>query len=323
MTSVVTGDAPVDSVRGLAQVEHLVGRTPTMRIGVDRPELARFFLKLEGCNPTGSVKDRAAFRMINAAVTSARFESGVTLLDASSGNMACALAYFAARLNLPATVVVSSKLTAEKRWFLEYFGASIVVVGDRTIDGNDYCRVLAAADAEGRYLFLDQLHNWNNPAAHYATTGPEILAAHPDCRMVVGSLGSGGTLYGTAKYLKERVRDLIVVAVEASAGSKMPGVGGFDDGDYMTPFIEAGRREKLFDVSAKVSLEQAAAQLLAGRRDGLFGGLQTGAVVRAAYEAARERDLDGDVVIIAGDTGWKNVQSLASARSAFDPSSTT
>lgn len=305
-----------DSLAGLAHVARLVGSTPHLPIRYADPPHATFHLKLEGQNPTGSVKDRAGLWMIREAITPAVVEAGPTLLDASSGNMACALVYFGALVGLPATMVVSSKLTKEKRSFLEHFGATLIEIGSTTIEGNRHCRELADGPERDRYLFLDQLHNWSNPQAHYDGTGPEIYRAFPHLRMLVGSLGSGGTLLGTARYLKERIPDLVVVATESAAGTRMPGVGGFDEGDYITPFIQAGLDERSFDVRFKATLADSARELLAQRGQGVFGGLQTGAVLCAARETARTREIAGDVVVISGDSGWKNVESLASIRTA-------
>ena len=291
----------------------LVGCTPHVRVKNDLSE--RIYIKLESQNPTGSVKDRACVSLIRDALARdaddpGALRPGKILLDASSGNMACAIAYFGRILGYQARLFSSSKLTADKRAFIEYFGASLDITGTFTIEGNHACREIAEAEPE-RYCFLDQLHNWANPKAHVESTGPEILNAHPELSMVVASLGSGGSLYGTASFLKERLPDLVVVAVEAAAGTRLPGTGAFDDGDYITPFIQKGRDDGLFDHRIQVSYEQAAEATRRLRDQGIFTGIQTGGVFHSCLEAVRRTGVEGDVVFLAGDSGWKNMEKLA------------
>jgi [CysO sulfur-carrier protein]-thiocarboxylate-dependent cysteine synthase len=292
-------------------VLELVGNTPHARVRCGEPACAPLFLKLEGYNPTGSIKDRAGLRLIQEALASASLRPGMTLLDASSGNMGCALAYFGRLLGFTARVVSSSKLTEDKEGFMRYFGAEVERVGDFTIEGNRRCSELAAAAAD-RYCFLDQLHSWANPQAHFDTTGPEILAEFPGLAMLVGSLGSGGSLFGTAQFLKQRRPAVTVVAVEAAAGTRLPGTGAFSDGDYVTPFIARGYRDQIFDHRIKIDHESAAAMTRQLRDRGIFAGLQTGGVCHAAVAAAHDLGIAGEVVVLSGDSGWKNMSKLVS-----------
>ena len=291
-------------------VEQMVGRTPHLRIRSDEAPDARLHVKLEGWNPTGSVKDRAGLRMIREVLECGALAPGRVLLDASSGNMACAIAYFGRVLGFPAELAVSSKLTEDKRRFLQFYGARLHDVGTFTIEGNRFCRELAEGPGGERYCFLDQLHNWANPRAHYEGTGPEILAAFPDVRMVVGSLGSGGTLFGTGLFLRERRPGVRIVAVQSAPGVKIPGTGSFDDGDYVTPFIRRGTDEGVFDRVVRITEADAVRRTLELRDRGVFVGLQTGGVYHAALGAALEEGVRGDVVFISGDSGWKNTDKL-------------
>ena len=291
-------------------VMQMVGRTPHVLVRCAEAPAARIHVKLEGFNPTGSLKDRACLYMIRSLQARGALQAGMTLLDASSGNMACAIAYYGKLLGYPTTVVANSKLTADKRNFIEYYGATLHLVGDFTIEGNRFCRELA--ERERHYCFLDQLHNWDNPRAHYETTGPEILQDFPAAAMVVCSLGSGGTLLGTTQFLKEQRPDIKVVAVQAAAGTKLPGTGSFDDGDYVTPFIRKGIEERLFDQVVKITEQDAVRRTGQLKEQGLFCGLQTGGVLHAALSALRDSDVAGDVIIISGDTGWKNMAKLLS-----------
>lgn len=288
----------------------LVGRTPHVRVRCGEPETAAVYLKLEGYNPTGSIKDRAGNYLIQASLESGRLRPGMTLLDASSGNMGCAIAYFGRLLGYSTRVVSSSKLTEDKRGFMRYFGAEVEKVGDFTIEGNLICRKMAEEEPD-QYCFLDQLHSWVNPKAHYETTGPEILAEFPQVAMLVGSLGSGGALFGTAQFLKENRPDVTVVAVQAAPGTRLPGTGAFDDGDYVTPFIQRGYDERIFDHQVKIDYESAVAKTRELRDQGIFAGLQTGGVCHAAVACSHDLGIQGDVVVLSGDSGWKNMEKLS------------
>ena len=288
----------------------MVGKTPHVRVQTPESARARVYVKLEGCNPTGSVKDRAGLQMIRGKLDAGELRPGMTLLDASSGNMGCAIAYFGTLLGYATELVASSKLTAEKKSFLVYYGATVHQIGDFTIEGNRYCRELVERSQPGRYCFLDQLHNWDNPRASYQTLGPEILADFPDVAMVVGSLGSGGSLLGTAQFLKAHRPRVKIVAVQAARGTRLPGTGSFDDGDYVTPFIRKGIDERVFDHIVKIHERDAAGRTVLLKSQGLFCGLQTGGVLHAALASVADLEVDGDVVIISGDSGWKNMDKL-------------
>jgi [CysO sulfur-carrier protein]-thiocarboxylate-dependent cysteine synthase len=289
----------------------LVGNTPVVRCrNADLPSTARLWIKMEGFNPTGSVKDRACKFLLRDALQRGTLQPGMTILDASSGNMACSIAYFGRVLDYKVRVVCGSKLTADKANFIRFFGAELTRHGHITLEANRFCREEISASAPDKYCFLDQLHNWANPKAAYETMGPEIFNDFPDVAAVVGSLGSGGTMYGTAKYLKDRAAPALVITTEASTGTKLPGTGGFDDGDYITPFIGKGLSEGLFAHRQKISYADAVKRTGELAYQGFFVGLQTGGVVQAAIHAARALDISGDIVAISGDSGWKNMDVL-------------
>jgi len=289
----------------------LVGRTPCVNFRPADACPARIWIKLEGFNPTGSVKDRAAIYNIRSAIEAGQLKPGKTIIDASSGNMASALAYFGMTMGFPVAVACSSKLTTEKAALIKYFGAELIRIGDFTIEASNYCRDVMVVKEPERYCFLDQLHNWNNPRAHFETTGPEILAEFPALDAVVGSLGSGGTMNGVARFIKQNRPGARVVTVEAESGTRIPGTGAFCDGDYVTPFIEQLRSAVLVDHRLSVSLESAKARTRELTRQGFYCGIQTGGVAHAAIKIAIENDLRGDVVVISGDAGWKNMDKLA------------
>src|SRR5262245_42932740 len=287
-----------------------VGRTPCLPYHPPEQIRARIWIKLEGYNPTGSVKDRGCIYILRGAIERGLIAKGKTLLDASSGNMACALAYFGAILGHPVSVVCSSKLTNHRAHFIKYWGAELLTVGDFTIEGNLYCRETLLAKDPDRYVFLDQLRNWDNPRAHFETTGPEIIADFPQIAAVAGSLGSGGTMNGVARYIKKQNENVRIVTVEAAPGTKIPGTGAFTDGDFVTPFIEQLWERKYVDSRQAVTLEQAQIRTRDLAKQGFFCGVQTGGVVDAAVRSAIELGLEGDVVAISGDAGWKNMDKL-------------
>ncbi len=247
--------------------------------------------------------------MLKAMKRDPRWDQSKILIDASSGNMGCSLAYFGKAMRVNVRIVGSSKLTAEKRQFMEYFGATVETTGDFTIEGSMYCRELTESDP-GKWYFLDQLHNAENPAAHFKGTGPEILSKVPGVTAVVGSIGSGGTLLGIARYLKQQDERIKVFAVEAAPGTRLPGTAALVDGDYRTPFIEEGFAHNLFDLSVQVSEAEAIDVARSLTSAGVFGGLQTYAVIAAACRLIESHALRGDIVAISGDTGWKNMDSL-------------
>lgn len=287
----------------------LVGDTPLapLRLRTPRGGHTVVHLKLEGSNPTGSVKDRAARAMLCDAVESGRLQPGMVLLDASSGNMACSLSAMGAALGHEVAVVCNGSLTTGKRRFIEHFGARLIAndYGPYTYDGYRKCLDLLEARGE-RFFFLDQLHNWCNPQAHQSGTGPEILHDLPDVRMIVGSIGSGGTMLGVSRAVRSVAEGVRIIAVVSAPGSRLPGVGVFDDGDYRTPFVEAATVERAFDATIPVTVRNALRTLSETVRNGLSCGPQTGAVLHAALLAADEYAVDDGIVVLSGDAGWKN-----------------
>ena len=285
----------------------MVGNTPLLQFKTDEIKGSRVFVKLEGWNPTGSIKDRACIYNIRGAIKDGKLKKDMTILDASSGNMACA--YYGAIMGYNTQLVCGSKLTTDKANFIKYLGAKLIMHGDFTIEANSYCRDIIIKESPERYCFLDQLHNDNNPLASYESLGPEIYNDIPEIKMIVGSLGSGGSMYGTSKYLKEQNKDVLSVTVESGSGYKIPGTGTFVDGDYVTPFIKKGRKE-VFDDSISIELPNAQKRTQQLLKQGIFVGWQTGGVLDATIQAINKHNIKGDVVMISGDSGWKNIDKL-------------
>jgi [CysO sulfur-carrier protein]-thiocarboxylate-dependent cysteine synthase len=309
MKDVMPDDSMLRSERYFEALASMVGNTPLLNVPSPAASDAQLLVKLEGYNPTGSVKDRACVAMLKAMKQDPGWDWSKTLIDASSGNMGCSIAYFGKALGVNVRIVSSRKLTAEKRQFMNYFGAAVETVGDFTIEGNRYCEDIAASDP-AKWHFLDQLHNSENPAAHVRGTGPEILSKVPEVTAVIGSIGSGGTLLGIGRYLKQVNDKIKIFAVEAASGTRLPGTAALVDGDYRTPFIEEGFKRNIFDLSIQVSEAEALDMARLLTSTGVFGGLQTYAVIAAAWRLIESYKLRGDVVAISGDTGWKNMDSL-------------
>lgn len=286
-----------------------IGNTPIVKVSNKERADLELFMKLEGENPTGSIKDRTALGIINNEIKEGRLIKGKTILDASSGSYACSLSYFGQILGFPVKVISGSKLTEDKRKFINYFGADLSQVGDFTIEGNHYCRELIESD-KNKYCFLDQLHNWVNPETHYTTTGPEILKSIPDVDAIAFSLGSGGTLSGIAKFLREKKSNIKLIAITSSSGTKIPGTGSFVDGDYVTPFIKELHDLKSLDYLAEIDLSMAFEGVRVLKKQGFYVGIQTGAVFQGTMKAISEMGITGKILMISGDSGWKNSDKL-------------
>jgi cysteine synthase len=293
-------------------IEQMVGNTPVVEIDLNLGKKINTFIKLEGYNPTGSIKDRTALFIIKEKLRSGELTSGKIILDASSGSFACSMAYFGKIFGFPVLTVTGSKMTEDKLKFVKYFGANNISIDAKfTIEGNRYCKDVLIAEKPNYYCFLDQLHNWENPNAHYQTTGSEILRDFPNISAVAFSIGSGGTLCGVSKYLKEHNPKTKIIAVTANKGTKIPGTAAFLDGEYETPFIKDFINDNRIDYTAVINEEMAIKNVIELRSKGLYVGIQTGGVIQGIKDAIKELDLTGDILLISGDSGWKNSEKLS------------
>lgn len=290
-------------------VTDLIGNTPLLRYKTDEVSGVEIYVKLESQNPTGSIKDRAAIYNILDAIKSGALAPGKTILDASSGNMACALAFYGKIMGYPVRVICNSKLTQDKKQFIEYFGAELSVYGDITVEGNRLCKEMAGKEPD-KYCFLDQLHNWANPKASYETLAPEIMKAMPGVAAIAGSMGSGGSMCGVGRFFREHSPQTKIFTSQAASGTKIPGTGAFVDGDYVTPFITEMQEKKLYDDTFQVHLAQAEKRTKELAAQGIFGGVQAGGVLHALIEGINKYGIRGKVVMVIGDSGWKNMDKL-------------
>jgi [CysO sulfur-carrier protein]-thiocarboxylate-dependent cysteine synthase len=279
----------------------LVGNTPLVELKRLTPKASvRIYAKLEGQNPTGSIKDRVAKAMIDAAEASGELEPGRELLEPTSGNTGISLALIAKLKGYPLTCVMPANATEERRRLLRLYGATIV---DSPADQGSNGAVklaLELAASEPRYYMPFQYGNEANPRAHYEGTGAEIVEALDRVDVLVAGLGTGGTLMGTGARLRETFPDVVVAAAEPLPGDPVMGLRSLEDG-YVPPILDVSKLDRKVLVSNAESVT-AVHQLL--DREGIFAGISAGAVVHVARKLAAELD-DGVVVCILADAGWK------------------
>ena len=278
-----------------------IGSTPL----VELPKLAphdgvRLYAKLEGANPTGSIKDRVAVAMVEAAEAAGSLERGRELLEPTSGNTGISLALVAKLKGYGLTCVMPENATPERVRLLELYGARIVF-SPASQGSNGAVRMAQRIAAEDdRYLMLNQYANEANPRAHYEGTGAEIADALPHVDALVAGLGTGGTLMGAGERLRESFSDLVVAAAEPLQGDLVYGLRSLADG-YVPPILDVSRLDRKILVSNEESV-RGVRELL--DREGIFAGVSSGAVVHVARQLAAELD-DGTVVCVLADGGWK------------------
>ena len=279
----------------------LVGSTPLVELPRLSPKPSvRLYAKLEGQNPTGSIKDRVAKAMIEAAVASGELEPGRGLLEPTSGNTGISLALIAKLKGYPLTCVMPANATEERRRLLRLYGATIVESPADQGSNGAVRLALELAEREPRYFMPFQYANEANPRAHYEGTGAEIAEALDRVDVLVAGLGTGGTLMGTGDRLRESFPDVVVAAAEPLPGDPVMGLRSLDDG-YVPPILDVSKLDRKVLVSNEDAVG-AVRDLL--EREGLFAGVSAGAVVHVARKLAAELD-EGVVVSVLPDGGWK------------------
>jgi len=267
----------------------LVGNTPLVEITQLSPNPnVQIFAKLEGQNPTGSVKDRIAKFMIEAAEADGSLQPGQTILEPTSGNTGIALALIASLRGYHLKVVMPDAVSQERIELLEAFGAEIIYSpGDLGTNGS--VAMAREVGAEHPDWFMPfQYENQNNPRAHYETTAPEIIADLPDLDAFVAGLGTGGTLTGTGRRLKEHNPAIRVIAAAPHPGDMVQGLRSLEEG-YIPPVFS----ETSFKMTKQLAQDA-----------GIFAGISSGAAARAAQRAAERMD-SGKIVVLLADGGWK------------------
>ncbi len=279
-----------------------IGNTPLVEMPHLSPSRSvRLFAKLEGHNPTGSVKDRIARSMIEEAEASGALRPGMTILESTSGNTGIALSMIGRVKGYPVTVVMPDNLTPERSELLTLFGARIVYSPGGE-GSNGAIRVAQELAASGDYYYPYQYGNLANPLAHYRTTGPEILRDLPDVDVFVAGLGTGGTLTGVGRYLKEQRPSAQIVAAEPLPGEAVQGLRSLEEG-FTPPILDASLLDRKILVSNRDSV--VGVRLLA-EREGIFAGVSSGANLHVALRVARGMER-GNIVVLMCDGGWKYV----------------
>ena len=282
-----------------------VGRTPL--VGLPRlsplPEV-RLWAKLEDRNPTGSVKDRAAFYMVEQAEKDGLLQPGSVILEPTSGNTGISLAMVAKLRGYRLTVVMPENTSAERRQLLEMYGATIIY-SPAAGGSNEAVRVAKRLAAENPdWIMLYQYGNEANARAHYETTGPELLADLPEITHFVAGLGTTGTLMGTGRYLREHVPGVKIVAAEPRYGELVYGLRNIDEG-FVPELYDESVLTTRFSVSSADALA-ATRELL--NAEGIFAGISAGCALHAAMAMGAKAVDAGeraDIALIVADGGWK------------------
>jgi cysteine synthase B len=279
----------------------LVGSTPLVELPHLSPKPSvRLYAKLEGQNPTGSIKDRVAKAMIETAEASGELEPGRRLLEPTSGNTGISLALVAKLRGYPLTCVMPANVTEERRRLLRLFGAEIVDSPSEAGSNGAVRLALELAERDPSLFMPFQYANEANPRAHYEGTGAEIALALDRVDVLVAGLGTGGTLMGAGERLRESFPDVVVAAAEPLPGDEVMGLRSLADG-YVPPILDVSKLDRKLLVS---NAESVAGLRLLLDREGIFGGVSSGAVVHAALRLAHELD-DGVIVCVLADGGWK------------------
>ncbi|NLD78267.1 MAG: cysteine synthase family protein [Acidimicrobiales bacterium] len=282
----------------------LIGNTPTVDISPLSPNPGvRIYAKLEGQNPGGSVKDRAAKYMIEAAERDGLLSPGATVLESSSGNTGIALAMICKVKGYALKVVLPENVSVERRQALEVWGTEIIPSPASEGSNGAMRRAQTLAEENPEWWFPFQYGNDANPRSHYEGTGPEILADVPDVTHFVAGLGTAGTLMGVGTYLKEQKPDVQVWAIEPPAGEMVDGLKNFDEG-FVPPVFTDWNGYELLDRKMIVRPRESIEWTRRLTEVGVFAGISSGAIAAGAAKCAEAID-EGVVVMIVCDGGWK------------------
>ncbi|HLF35501.1 MAG TPA: cysteine synthase CysM [Cyclobacteriaceae bacterium] len=283
----------------------LVGNTPLVDIRhvIKKPGV-RIMAKLEGNNPGGSVKDRAAFGMVKGAIERGELQKGMQLIEPTSGNTGIALAMVANLFGVSIELIMPENSTQERIDTMKAYGAKVTLTpAEGSIEASiDYANRKVA---EGGYFMLNQFANPDNYKAHFRTTGPEIWKdTGGKITHFVSSMGTTGTIMGVSRYLKEQNPDIRIVGVQPTDGSKIPGIRRWPR-EYLPKIFEPSRVDQTIDVSEDESIEMT--NRLA-REEGIFAGMSSGGAVAAASRLVQDID-NGLVVCIICDRGDRYLSS--------------
>ena len=273
----------------------LIGNTPLVisQHLVQNPNV-KLLLKLEGNNPGGSVKDRAAYNMIKSAIERGDIKKGDKLIEATSGNTGIALAMIAQLFNIEIELVLPEDSTIERTQTMRAYGATVILTPASTgiIGSRDYADKKVA---EGGYIMLNQFANEDNWKAHYNTTGPEIWEdTEGTVTHFVSAMGTTGTIIGTSTYLKEKKPSIKIVGAQPSDGSQIPGIRKWPQ-EYLPKIFDASKVDTVIEVS---ETEARAMTKRLAKEEGVFAGMSSGGSVAAALKIAETIESGVIVAII-------------------------
>ncbi len=291
--------------------------SPSWNGGEDGSPHVRLWAKLEDRNPTGSIKDRPALRMIEDAERDGLLHPGATILEPTSGNTGISLAMAALLKGYQMVCVMPENTSIERRQILELYGARIIFSPAEGGSNTAVARAKELAAEHPSWVMLYQYGNSSNTAAHYEGTGPELLADLPEITHFVAGLGTTGTLMGTGRFLRERIPDVQIVAAEPRYG----------EGVYALRNIDEGFIPELYDPSVLTTRYSVGSYEAVKRTrelvhvEGIFAGISTGAVLHAALGMAAKAAKAGeraDIAFVVADAGWKYLSTGAYAGSLDD-----
>ena len=279
-----------------------IGNTPLIELqSMELNEGVRIFAKLEGQNPTGSLKDRIAKYMIEKAEREGQLTHDKIILEPTSGNTGISLAFVGKLKGYRVTVVMPDSVSPERTQLLLAYGAEIIYSeGSKGTNGSVEMAQEIMASSNGRYFMPYQYGNDANPGAHYETTGREIIEDLPEVDVFVAGLGTGGTLMGVGRRLKEYNPDIRVIAVAPELGDQIEALRCLEDG-FIPPILDISLLDARMMVGGNDAFHMTKELLT---REGIFAGVSSGSVVYAAVKMAQRMD-QGNIVCLLADGGWK------------------
>lgn len=280
-------------------IDACIGHTPLVRLQrLNEGSNNTILLKLEGNNPAGSVKDRAALSMIVKAEQRGQIHPGDTLIEATSGNTGIALAMVAAIKGYKMVLIMPDNLSMERRWAMQAYGAELILVSKE--EGMEGARDLALAmEADSKGKVLNQFGNDDNPLAHYETTGPEIWQqTQGEITHFVSAMGTTGTIMGTSRFMKEQNGNIQIVGLQPQEGASIPGIRRWPK-EYMPTIFEANRVDRVIDISQQDA--EATMKALA-TKEGIFCGVSSGGSVAGALQLSKQVE-NATIVAIVCDRG--------------------
>jgi S-sulfo-L-cysteine synthase (O-acetyl-L-serine-dependent) len=289
----------------MADIIDLIGNTPMVKLkNLNKRKEVEIYAKLEGNNPGGSVKDRAAYGMIKGALEREELQDGIKLIEPTSGNTGIALAMIASIFKIPIVLVMPENSTRERVQTMKAFGATVVLT---PAEGSMEAAIDYAHDqvAKGGYYMLNQFANPDNYKMHFKTTGPEVWRdTGGKITHFISSMGTTGTIMGVSRYLKEQNPKISIVGIQPKDGAKIPGIRRWPK-EYLPKIFEPERVDRIIDVSQEESTSMT--RRLA-REEGIFAGMSSGGAVAAALKLADQLE-EGLLVCIICDRGDRYLSS--------------